>query len=316
MRVYVGVDGGGSKTTVAVADETGRVLGRAVGGPSNYNATGIEVAAERVLGALSEALREAGGQLGGRAEIAGLCLALAGVARPEDHAAWRGAVARWVEAPDGMTLAIGAEDAVITHDAMAALVGGAGKREGIVVIAGTGAIAFGVNARGEERRASGWGYLLGDEGAGYWIGLEGLRAVCRADDGRGPTTALRDRLLAEKGLERPQQLVKPIYAEWKPAEIAALAPAVLECAATGDAVAAEIFERAAAELSRAALAVVRALDLSAQPIDVVTAGSLWHAPLLRARFAHLIADASPGAQVILPRNEPIIGALLLARGAA
>ena len=317
MRVYVGVDGGGSKTTVAVADEAGGVLGRAVGGPSNYNATGIEVASERVLDAIGEAVHEAGGQVGSQVEIAGLCLALAGVARPEDHAAWRGAVARWIEAPpEGVTWAIRAEDAVITHDAMAALVGGTGKREGVVVIAGTGAIAFGMNARGEERRASGWGYLLGDEGSGYWIGLQGLRALCRAEDGRAPTTALRDRLLTETRLERAQQLVKPMYSEWKPVDIAALAPAVLECAATGDPGASEIAELAAGELSQAALAVLRALDLAGQLAEVVTAGSLWAAPLLRARFAYLIADASPGAHVIPPRNEPVIGALSLARGVA
>src|SRR5687767_4032205 len=94
MRVYVGVDGGGSKTTVAVADTAGHVLGRAVGGPSNYNAIGIEVAGERVWSAILEAVRETGNE----AELAGLCLALAGVARPEDHAAWRGAVESWIAA--------------------------------------------------------------------------------------------------------------------------------------------------------------------------------------------------------------------------
>src|SRR5688572_30656702 len=313
MRCYVGVDGGGSKTTVAVSDETGRVLGRATSGPSNYNATGIDVAAERVLAALGEAVRAVGDHV----EIAGLCLALAGVARPEDDAAWRGAVARWIETPPpAFTWAIRPAEVVITHDAMAALVGGTGKREGVVVIAGTGAIAFGANARGEERRASGWGYLLGDEGSGYWIGLEGLRAICRADDGRGPATALRDRLLREKGLEHPQQLVKLIYSEWKPADIAALAPAVFDCAATGDPAASEVVNHAANELASAALAVLRGLDLANQPIEVVTGGGLWEGPLLRARFAQVISDASPGARVIPPRGEPVIGALGLARGMA
>jgi N-acetylglucosamine kinase len=310
MRVFVGVDGGGSKTTAAVCDVEGRLLGRAVAGPSNHNAIGIEVAAERVLAAISEAVHVADGPI----EIAGLCLALAGVARPEDHAAWRSVVGRWVEAAQ-LDLAIGAERATITHDAMAALVGGTGKREGVVVIAGTGAIAFGANARGHEARASGWGYLLGDEGSGYWIGLEGLRAVLRAEDGRGPATALRERLLAAKGLNRPQQLIKPMYAEWKPVDVAALAPAVLEVAAGGDVVAGRIVVSAAAELGSAASAVLRQLELLSTQTEVVAAGGLWDGPLLRQRFAAQLRESAPLAEVISPRAEPVIGALMLARGA-
>src|SRR5688572_16919295 len=101
MRRYVGVDGGGSKSTVAVADETGRVLGRAFGGPSNYNATGIDVAAGRVLGAIAAAVHateKSAGPPGASVEIVGLCLALAGVARPEDDAAWRRVVSHWIGA--------------------------------------------------------------------------------------------------------------------------------------------------------------------------------------------------------------------------
>ena len=310
MRVFVGVDGGGSKTTAAVCNESGQVLGRAFSGPSNYNTLGIEVAAERVLSAISAVVRQAGDDV----EIAGLCLALAGVARPEDHAAWRGAVARWLDASD-LTWMIRADDAIITHDAMAALVGGTGKRQGVVVIAGTGAIAFGADGQGHEARSSGWGYLLGDEGSGYWIGLEGLRAVLRAEDGRGPATALRDRLLREKGLERPQQLIKPMYSEWKPVDVAALAPAVLETAATGDHVASWIVQRAATELSDAALAVLRSLDVLGQSTEIVTTGGLWAAPLLRAAFTEHLGRQAEQVAVIDPRDEAVIGALLLARGA-
>jgi N-acetylglucosamine kinase len=264
-----------------------------------------------------EAIADALGEASVEAEISGLCLALAGVARPDDHAAWRGAVARWIESPpQRIAWSVSLEDSVITHDAMAALVGGTGRKEGVVVIAGTGAIAFGVNARGDERRASGWGYLLGDEGSGYWIGLEGLRAVCRAEDGRGETTKLTDVLLAAKGLDSPRQLVRQMYGEWKPVDVASLAPVVLSAAAQGDAVSRDIVELAAAELSNACLTVLRALGLVSQPSDVVTTGGLWDGALLRARFAERVSAASPGASVIPPRAEPVAGALLLARGLA
>ncbi|HET7767998.1 MAG TPA: BadF/BadG/BcrA/BcrD ATPase family protein [Chloroflexota bacterium] len=315
MRLFVGVDGGGSKTTAAVSDETGRVVGLAVGGPSNYNALGIDVAAECVLAAISEAVGQAVSEADDDAEIAGLCLALAGVARPADHAAWRGAVTRWLEI-SGLRWSIRAEGAIITHDAMAALVGGTGLREGVVVIAGTGAIAFGATAHGKEARSSGWGYLLGDEGSGYWIGLQGLRAVCRADDGRGPATTLTQHLLAARSLSTPQELVRLIYSGWKPADVATLAPAVLDVAAGGDAVANEIVQRAAVELSDAALAVLRSLDLFDQTTEIVTAGSLWDGPLLRDGFAAQLHTQAPQATVIESRHPPVTGALLLARGTA
>lgn len=315
MRCVLGVDGGGSKTTCAVADASGTVLRTAICGPSNYHAIGIDAAQEVVQEAMTAALRAAAADL----EIAGLCLALAGVARPEDEHAWRSALeqmiaqdrvpARWL---------ISAGDAVITHDAMAALVGGAGKREGIVVIAGTGAIAFGANARGEQRRASGWGYLLGDEGSGYWIGLQGLRAVCRADDGRGPQTALTHALLGARGLSRPQDLVRLLYGEWKPADVASLAPVVLGVAAGGDAVASGIVDDGVTELAGAARAVLDGLGLSDEEAEVVTAGGLWddEAALVRERFTAALHAVAPRAVVIRPRGDPVAGAILLARGAA
>jgi len=313
MRCYVGVDGGGSKTSVAVAGETGRVIGRVTTGPSNYQALGIDVASARVALAIAEAV-QAARELDETLDIAGLCLALAGVGRPEDDLAWRGAVERWTAEPSpGVRWVMRATDAVITHDAMAALVGGTGRREGVVVIAGTGAIAFGVNARGDQRRASGWGYLLGDEGSGCWIGLAGLRAICRADDRRGPPTALAGALLAARALSQPQELVKPVYSEWKPADFAALAPIVLHVAAQGDAVARGIVEDACRELAAAALSVLRGLDLIRVRAEVVTAGGLWN-PLLRERFAACVALDAPHAAVSPPRAEPVIGALHLARG--
>jgi len=311
----VGVDGGGSKTTCAVADESGHVLATATRGPSNYHAIGIGAARDVVADAIAAAL----GSVAVDAEIAGLCLALAGVARPDDERAWRGALEQIIaqeRVPAHWLISAGA--AVITHDAMAALVGGTGKREGIVVIAGTGAIAFGVNARGGQRRASGWGYLLGDEGSGYWIGLQGLIAVCRADDGRGYETALREALLDARGLTRPQDLVRPMYSEWKPADVASLAPVVLRVAAQGDAAATAIVESAAGELAHAAGAVVVGLGLAEASAEIVTAGSLWDddgAPL-RDRFTAALRAVAPHAAVIRPRAEPVIGAILLARPAA
>ncbi|CAA9232235.1 MAG: Kinase similar to eukaryotic-like N-acetylglucosamine kinase [uncultured Chloroflexi bacterium] len=302
------MDGGGSKTVCAVATPYGVELGRATTGPSNYQAVGLDTAATRVREAMQAAVEDACRRTGGEIEIVGRCLALAGVARPEDHQAWRGVLP---------TLPGGEGPVAITHDAMAALVGGTGRKLGVVAIAGTGAIALGVNAHGEERRASGWGYVLGDEGSGYAIGLAGLRAVCRAADGRGAETALTDRVVRKHGLDRLQALVRLVYGEWKPADIAANAPLVLRAAEDGDSVARAIVEDAAAELALASTAVIRGIGLAEEPVEVVTVGGLWDAsPLLQERFAAHVRDSVPRVEVIRPRGEPVTGAVLLAREAA
>ncbi len=319
MRCFIGIDGGGSKTTCAVAGEAGDVLAAATSGPSNYHALGIDAAAAVMAGVVEEAVRAVAVAGAVQVEIAGLCLALAGVARPEDRDAWREAVrGLMVREQLPVRWRITAEEVVITHDAMAALVAGTGRRQGVVVIAGTGSIAFGRNAGGDERRASGWGYLLGDEGSGYWIALQGLRAVCRADDGRGPMTALTDALLRASGVTRPQELIRPMYGAWKPVDVAALAPVVLRVAAGGDAVAGQIVDSAAAELADAAHAVLSGLGLgeSANDAQVVIAGGLWDDALMCARFTSMLSRTAPSARIIRPLTEPVGGALLLARGAA
>ena len=105
------------------------------------------------------------------------------------------------------------EDRILTHDAHIALVGGAGKQEGVIIISGTGAIAYGINAHGKEARASGWGYLIGDEGSGYDIAIKGLQAVARAADGRDAPTELTDGILNRLGLNEPSDLIRWVYAE-------------------------------------------------------------------------------------------------------
>jgi N-acetylglucosamine kinase-like BadF-type ATPase len=191
-----------------------------------------------------------------------------------------------------------------------ALVGALGQRLGVIVLAGTGALAYGVNAAGETALAGGWGYLLGDEGGGYWLGHEGLQAVLRADDGRGPGTSLAAALLPALGLPTARDLIPWLYHGGTPrtAEIAALAPLVLEAAEDGDSSAASIVTRGAHELARASGAVKGRLGYTDAPIAF--AGGLLTQPnlLSTALCARLGLDALPRA--LYP---PVMGAVLLAR---
>jgi len=191
----LGIDAGGTKTVAFLADGDGHVLGEGRAGGANLQAEG-ELGVEKVLDAVM------GQALGARgSEVDAICLGMAGVDRAHDLEIVRG-IMRRIErkAPT-----------LVVNDALVALVAGAGDAPGIVIICGTGSIAYGVNRHGVAARAGGWGSSLGDEGSGYWIGRRALAAVARDADARGPQTALTPMVLAHFGLERPEQLVAQIY---------------------------------------------------------------------------------------------------------
>jgi N-acetylglucosamine kinase-like BadF-type ATPase len=302
MNAYIGIDGGGTKTEGVLVAVDGREIARAVSGPSNLHAVGLKATAtslEAVLDQLRQAARSAG------VEACAVGLGMAGAARPGDRRALHALLS---DIP-------GLPQVTITHDAEAALVGGLGCRCGVVLIAGTGAIAYGVNERGESYRADGWGSLLGDEGGGYWIGREGLRAAVRACDGRGPPTALRDLVLSRYGATDVHGLVRVVYEEgFGVPQVAAAAQWVSQAADEGDRVACDILEAAARGLSLTLSAVVRGLEMAEEPLEVVFTGGLLRdrGPLWQA-VAGAMAGFAPGARAMPPRHDAAYGAALLAQ---
>jgi glucosamine kinase len=297
--VYViGIDAGGTKTEALLADGEGRILARARRGGANLAAHG-ELAVEKTLHDLIEET------LGERdIRVSAICLGIAGSDREEDATVIRGIMRR-----------IGARARiVVTNDALIALVAGAGMQPGVVIIAGTGSIAYGVNARNEAARAGGWGYILADEGSGYWLGRQALRAVVRAADGRGPATALTPLVLEFFGVSRPQALVREVYRHYlKPSDIARCARAVEQARAAGDPVASDIAARAADELLVAAASVIRQLSLENETFPVVLAGGAFLAvPWLQATLATRLPEVAPGCHVSLLEEDPALGAVQLA----
>ncbi|HEV2123301.1 MAG TPA: BadF/BadG/BcrA/BcrD ATPase family protein [Chloroflexota bacterium] len=311
LECVVGIDAGGTKTACVMATLGGQPLGYSTGGPANF-----QVAGERgVLDVLRSVLVQAQQAAGTSLLVRGLCLAMAGAGRPRDReGALNALTILRRDDRQGIEWRLPDSGPVVVHDALAALVGGTGKNEGVVVIAGTGSIAYGRTAAGVERRAGGWGYLLGDEGSGYAIGLSALRAACRAADGRGPATLLVDSIKAAHDLAEVSQLVPLAYGTWRPADIAALAPLVIAASEARDTVATDILLSAADELALAARAVIDGLELSGTSVDVVTSGTLWaHAAQLTEHFTAAVQRHAPLAKIGPPKHEPIAGAVLLAR---
>jgi N-acetylglucosamine kinase-like BadF-type ATPase len=294
----LGIDAGGTKTVCLLADADGRVVAEGRGGGANLQAAG-ELEVEKVLHQVMEET------IGARLEVpSAICLGIAGVDREEDAALVR-AIMRRI----GYRARV-----VVTNDALVALVAGAGYEPGIVIIAGTGSIAYGRNARGEAARAGGWGYVLGDEGSGYWIGRLALRAVVRAADHRGQATSLTPRILEHFRVARPQDLVHEVYyRNLRPSAIAALARHVQDAYEEGDHVATGILDSGARELVACAHSVVTQLGMREDVFRFVLAGGIFHAvPWLGRELSHRLPDLAPRVTVRMLDREPAHGAVLLA----
>jgi N-acetylglucosamine kinase-like BadF-type ATPase len=235
---------------------------------------------------------------------AAICLGIAGVDRPNDAAVVRDIMQRI-----GLNSRV-----VIVNDALIALETGAPGQPGVVIISGTGSIAYGRNTKGEAARSGGWGYVLGDEGSGYWIGRAALRAVLRAADCRGPRTQLTPMLLDHFQVSQPQQLLHEVYHHHlKPSAIGALASCVQAAFSDGDEAAAGILRGAADELEGAALSVARRLELTTEVFTFILSGGIFRAvPWLAQELARRLPLSAPLSTTRQLDREPAEGAVTLA----
>ncbi|GAB4302970.1 MAG: N-acetylglucosamine kinase [Oscillatoriaceae cyanobacterium] len=316
MGCVLGIDGGGTKTVCVLMEESGEVVGRGDAGPSNYQTVGLEAAGEEIALAISGALRSAvdSGWQGDR-EVRGIGVGLAGVGRPEDVVVVYSLVQHLqYRLPLPLNWAVSPAAIVVENDCAIALAGGIGDNVGVVTIAGTGAIAYGRNRQGITKRASGWGYLLGDEGSGYDIALQGLRAAVRAHDGRGPHTILGERFQERLQIANLEDVIELVYRRgWSVKDIAALATVVDTAAADGDNVATAIIDNAISELVLATRVVCEGLFAPGESFDLVTSGGMWKGmSQFRDKFADAMISVIGAVNIILPRHEPAYGAAMLA----
>jgi N-acetylglucosamine kinase-like BadF-type ATPase len=179
-------------------------------------------------------------------------------------------------------------------------------------VCGTGSIAWGRNGAGDVARAGGWGWHLGDEGSGFWIGVRAVREALRAADGRGPATRLQDSLIAHFEIARPEQILRAVYdGEFPRHRVSAFAVRVEEAALAGDEAARSILAAAANELVLAAASVRERLGLAAAAYDVVLSGGTFRAvPTLEGAVAERLAV--PPARIVRLREDPALGAVRLA----
>lgn len=300
-KYVIGVDGGGTKTVGVLMDESGRIWSKEVGPSSNFQVIGAEKLGQVLSDLVKTLIVEAGLELD---KPDYLYAGLAGAGRPADRQAISGVLAE---------LDIAREFTVGT-DAEAALGGAFAGGPGIILISGTGMICFGKGKDGTIVRSGGWGYLLGDEGSGYYIGQQAILAALKDLDGRGDKTSLRQRVEKEFNLPSIDLIISDIYSgKIDRTRIASLAPLVFEEAEKGDAVARQIVATAGTELGKLPAAVAKKLGIEDEKVTVALIGSVFKQrkvlePYMRSEALKTVKEI----EFIEPRFEPAIGSTILA----
>lgn len=295
-RFYLGIDGGQSGTTALIANESGAVVGVGRSGPCNH--TGAADRRAKFFRAVSESLAEAAARAGLDAATLAFqaaCLGFSGGAADKEQYSRE---------------LIRSAKFKITHDAEIALAGATGGKPGIIVIAGTGSIAFGRNQAGAMARAGGWGYILGDEGGAFDLMRRALRAALQFEEHWGPPTSLHAALLEEAASASADMLMRRFYAgEFPREQLASFAPVVDQAAEAGDRVADGILKDAGTDLARYARGVYTQLFAEGDCPAISYVGGVFRSARLLATFTQQIRGFL-GCSVQPPLFIPAAGALL------
>jgi len=301
--LFLGIDGGGTKTTATLMNASKDVLAEGEAGPSNPLRIGVETAVTNILRATENACDRAGLTV---TDITSATLGLAGVRRKDIRERVRESFCKRLDL----------KTVTVVTDAEIALFGTTMGKPGLVVIAGTGSICLGKNAQGETAISGGWGPLAGDEGGGAGIAQTALHTIAKASDGRGRKTALTERAAEYFRASGPENLIVAIYSpQIDNSRIAGFARLVVETALEGDAVATEILRDAGRELGIAACAVIKKLKLQDQKVPIGCVGSVFRAgKLLKDPMFEIVNKTAPSAYLTEPLLPPSHAAAIMALG--
>jgi N-acetylglucosamine kinase-like BadF-type ATPase len=308
VAYYLGIDGGGSKTTCAVGDETS-LLTSVNTGPSNITRVGETRARESLHHAIREACAAAEIALG---QIQRACIGVAGAGREEVAAAVRKIVAEVIPG-----------EIQVVGDTVTSLQAAFSAGPGVIVIAGTGSIAYGRNSRGQTARAGGWGFAVSDEGSAHWIGCtlihDLMRAIDQRPDGANDVQGMSNafpllrEIQAAWNLHSPEEFVRAANSH---PDFAALFPLIV--AADADEITSTVLSRAGNELAQLAAIVTRRLfanEISDEAlVHVAMIGGVFrHSQIVRESFHRELQKLDPRIEVKPEIVEPVLGALQMAR---
>jgi len=307
MAIILGVDAGGTKTDLAAADGTGKILGVVRTGSSNYISEGIRNAQHNLLSGIRHLIKECPGLKEGIV-FDSACFGFAG----NNSAADQDRIENIIYGSD-ISSYLKKEKTLILNDTRIGLAAGTDNENAVIVICGTGSNCYGINQEGKEAKANGWDYILGDQGSGYAMGLKALQAVMKDHDGRGEKTSLKKGILLRLGVDI-EGLIKWTYeGEFSKAKIADLSIEVCDQAAKGDKVSRRIMKEEASEVILNIETVVKKLDIKYKDFDIVFLGGNfkcqdWFKSIIDKR---LVKDYRKAKLVELDK-KPVEGAIRLA----
>lgn len=295
--IFLGVDGGGSKTEAMLVDRTGCVLGTGQSGGANHQTLGMTTAQDHIRQAAAQALK------GRRAAVAVFCLA--GADLPPDYAALEPALR-------DLNLA---DEIAIYNDSIAVFRAGSDQPFGIAVVCGAGFIAGGIGRDGSEFLLPAQGAVTGDCAGGEYLGQAALGAAFRAWDGRGAATCLQERVLQALGVpDMPTLAERIVQSQVTTPQIINLAPLVFSAAVAGDAIARRLIRDQGREIGLSIVAILRRLDLLETPCQAVLGGSIFYGEgtLLMDTIKNKVRPSAPLVQIKRLDIRPVVGAALLA----
>ena len=300
MKEYlIGIDGGGTNSRLLACDLEGKVIGRSDGSSTNIESNSLQTVGQNLQKLLTDFFET-------HNQPAEKCLAIgfgtAGVDTEESLKTVQKIV-------DNLHLPC---PIYVFNDAEIALAAQTRGKPGILLISGTGSIGYGLNDQGEEKRVGGYGYLVGDEGSGYWLGNKAIKAALRSFDGTQNKTMLLPMLLKTLKIHHAEELVDFVYQANKN-EIAALSFLVEEARAAGDSTAMHIMEKAAKHLSNMAIALAEKLSMEEEQAPLVMAGGvLLNTPWLMERTYALVKKHCPNMMLTPLEKEAVIGGIYIA----
>jgi len=289
MKYLIAVDGGGTKTEAVLATCCGNILHAAITTGSNPLFVGEEKAVQAVAGSVKAVFGDIDSK-----DICRIVIAVPGIRGCQDRIVSELGLFR-------ETISFHPDDFSVFYGALA-------KDHGVVTLAGTGSFAMGVSRTGQRVTVGGWGPIIGDMGSGEWIGTKALEAVTREFDRLGPRTTLTEKILKRYKVEKVWQLRSSVTPG-----VAHLAPLVKEAAEEGDAVALSIVEGAAYGLAEMAVRVIERLGIDDDSYDLALTGGICEfGEILKGRFKEHIRRSCQRINIVRPRFQPVIGALLIA----
>jgi N-acetylglucosamine kinase-like BadF-type ATPase len=297
------VDGGGTKTLAVITDSTGSILGEGKAGASNYQVIGKEMSIKALVTSIQEALVEAAALNGGPVQFEKTVFALAGIDTTNDELEVREIVEETMK-----QLELATHMLLVENDCLSALLGATQNKAGALLISGTGSIVFAHDGRGNFFRTGGWGYRVGDEGSGYWIGKEAIRSIMKMNDGREKETILSQLILQKFGFQKIEDLYNWVYSpSYCVDDVGALTALVEEAYKMGDQVSKGILDEAAAELTLLLVTTIEKAGIAKEEFQLILQGGvIQNNHYIRNRVLDSLKTRTERVKVLDTDQKPIM----------